>query len=394
MLITDKIDFLKKQTEKCMLCGSCKAYCPIYFSIHSESFSPRGRIKLLNALLEGRLLPNKEFYKRIYSCIMCGACIKQCSTGIDIPLTTIIGRELLNEKLKKGILFKNIVKIAFTKPAIFKSLYFITQPIVKSFLVKKGIIPESFSLPYHKLIDTQSIIKNGNIFFLPKDKKTKAKIVLFVGCSIQYLQPHIGEIFINLCNKLGYEVVIQKGEVCCGAPLLGVGMIKETEILADKNIKIFSSIKADVMVSLCPTCVITLKDTYKKLFGVGINIIDSVTFLKNVIDVKTSLNISALYHDPCHALYGLEQKSSPRELLEKIGVSIKEVRHNCCGGAGTFSIRFPKFSNYFLEERARAFQESKAELLITSCPECIFQLTKIISKNKILHIVEIFNKVL
>ncbi len=72
------------------------------------------------------------------------------------------------------------------------------------------------------------------------------------------------------CNSIGYEVVLPKGEVCCGSPLRALGLEEEAIALAKKNYQIFSKLKVEAILSLCPTCSLTLKSEYPKLIGHGL----------------------------------------------------------------------------------------------------------------------------
>lgn len=91
------------KTEKCNLCGFCKASCPIYRTSHRETRSPRGLM-----ILEKEGKTNKIFY----SCLLCGACEKNCPSDIEITKEVINAREKLilnmiehpiNKKMKENI---------------------------------------------------------------------------------------------------------------------------------------------------------------------------------------------------------------------------------------------------------------------------------------------------
>ena len=46
-----------KDLEKCVRCGSCKAYCPTYDEDNTEAMGARGRLALLRGLLLQELKP-------------------------------------------------------------------------------------------------------------------------------------------------------------------------------------------------------------------------------------------------------------------------------------------------------------------------------------------------
>ena len=62
-------DYLK-DLEKCVRCGSCKAYCPTYDEAETEAMGARGRLILLRELMLQRLKPTPELNDKIFSCIL------------------------------------------------------------------------------------------------------------------------------------------------------------------------------------------------------------------------------------------------------------------------------------------------------------------------------------
>jgi len=64
---------MKKEVEKCSLCGFCKIDCPIFQVSKNESVGPRGRMIEIK-----KDLNDLEFYR----CSLCGACRISCPSGI------------------------------------------------------------------------------------------------------------------------------------------------------------------------------------------------------------------------------------------------------------------------------------------------------------------------
>jgi glycolate oxidase iron-sulfur subunit len=378
---------LFEESKKCVLCGSCKADCPTYDLKHSEAFGPRGRMKLLYALLTNEITPTKELYERLYSCLLCSACKRRCPAEVDIPLAFFLGREELNRRSHIGRFIRILTSVSLSHPKSFYRIFRSVYPFLRRYLIDMKLVPAGFEfMPVY----SRKVIKPS------KEVKNRGRIGFFVGCSARYLQPYIADAFVKVCTRVGYEVVVPSAEVCCGAPLLANGMIKQTEVFAEKNLEIYRRLEVEAVVSVCPTCVVTLSDTYRRLFGEAIDVVDTVSFLHSLLPDEPEFQIegSAVFHDPCHALYSLAQKDTPRELLGRVGLTLKETPEGCCGLAGTFSLRFRRMSESLLEKKKNAFLESGAELLITSCPGCLFQLSKVISTERVLHIIEVFEEAL
>lgn len=371
--------------SRCTLCGSCKASCPTYENSLTEGMSARGRLKLVKGLMTGGLEPSPLLNERLFSCILCGACSSVCPLGIDIPELIHQGRHKLRKRDKQRRLLRYLLKFFTTWPDLSFKILSMGQDFFIPFLSKRKIIPFSPEIPDQPFHAMEQVHK------VPKKK---GRVAVFTGCSVNYLFPHLGESLINVLQALGYEVVLPKDEVCCGAPLRALGMKEEAAELARNNHRVFSRLKVDAILSLCPTCTLTLKHEYVSLIGKGLEkAMDISVFLQDKLERVDAINRTVTYHDPCHLHYSLGVKKEPRDIITKAGLGLIEpASQGCCGFGGSFCLSYREMSESLLFKRATSIMGTKAATVVTSCPGCMLQLGRTITDRPVIHLIELIEE--
>jgi len=377
-----------KDLSKCVRCGSCKALCPVYDEQSIESLGARGRLALLQAFSSGDLRSSSILNDRIFSCTLCGACSGLCPPGIDINEVIYHGRRLLKKSDKKRKYIRFLANIFVRKPGFsFKALR-ATQQILFPFLFKKGFIPFQPEMPEYRLKDSLQVISVS---------QKKGRVAIFTGCMVNFLYPHLGEALINVLNRLGYEVILPAGEVCCGTPLRSLGLEKEAAAAAKRNLDAFGRLNVEAVVSLCPTCTNAIRNDYPKLIGRGIDKAEDISsfFVDRIKSIRLSRVFSHIkkpaFHDPCHLLYGLGISEEPREIIRHIGYELLETQGaRCCGFAGTFCFSNQELSEGLLSKCTVDYMKYGADAIITSCPGCMIQLSK--TERTVLHLIEVIEE--
>ena len=72
---------------QCMRCGSCLPTCPTYRTDAVETQSPRGRVAMIKAVIDGRLNASDEFVEHMYHCLDCRNCQTVCPAGVKVGRT-------------------------------------------------------------------------------------------------------------------------------------------------------------------------------------------------------------------------------------------------------------------------------------------------------------------
>jgi glycolate oxidase iron-sulfur subunit len=353
----------------------------------------RGRIAMLGEVDGKRLSHTKILAEKIFSCMLCGACKNICPTGINIPEAIYQGRASLKYSYKKGRLLRKALKFSISRLDITLPVLRIMQKLFYRPLSKGSgfhIIPEITSKPFHKSVQVYRNIKKVG------------RVAIFAGCSVNYFYPDLGNALSRILFSKGYEVVVFKGEACCGAPLRSAGLVKEASKLAQQNIEHFSKVRAEAIISICPTCTMVIKEQYPVLTGNTIPRIMDVNEFFIKYNISSGLETepqSVTYHDPCHLSHGLGIRKEPRQILQGIkGIELKEMHHSdeCCGFAGLFSLNFKDISKTIGNNKMENIKNTSAGTVVTSCPGCIMQLEAFRRetdvKIRIKHIIEVIDE--
>lgn len=372
----------------CVKCGSCKALCPTYIEDVTEGMSARGRVVLLEKFHEGKLEPSKKLDERIFSCMLCGACNKLCPLGINVTDAMYEARNRLRDFNKKRRFLGLGIRLGLKKASN-------SFRILKFFETINEMLPVFRIYPFSaiKRMDItlpDSALRDGMSIF--RVSKPRGRIAIFAGCSVNFIYPNIGRSLIESLNVMNYDVVLPKGEVCCGAPLMGLGRREDAVEMAERNMNAFKKLNVEAVIGLCPTCIDSIKNGYRSLIGDGIdNAVEVSQFFSKLQPSAFSPQPSkVIYHDPCHSIYGLDVSVEPRQILRSMGFHLMDSERGCCGFGGTFRLLYQELSEGILEKRIEEYK--RADMIVTSCPNCILQLRSRIKDRPVRHIAEVINE--
>ena len=411
--VTLPLNELKDAIYKCIRCGSCRAACPTFGEELSETAVARGRVALVEAVLEGRLSLTPAFEKVIFHCAMCGACKAGCPSGVDVPAIVEAAREELVKKkgseplarflAKKSLKDKRSMDMAFALMSLGRSAYgpLAATPLGKYLPYQYRDFKRSFpKIPSKPLA--------ARVPELSKADNPKGRVAFYAGCVVNYVYPEIGEAAIRVLNRAGFDVSISKDELCCGKPLLSLGETDAARPIAEKTAAALAGSDADFVVTACPTCALTLRYEYPKILD-GLDgavrlsgmVRDITSFLAKETDIigqTTATGQKVTYHDPCHLNFGMGIKAEPRALIKAAAGNLAEMAESerCCGFGGSFSFLNYELSGRIAARKAGNIEATGAEAVVTACPGCMMHIADALSQKGLnletLHVVQLLDR--
>jgi glycolate oxidase iron-sulfur subunit len=413
------MDITKSYDEiaQCNKCGFCQVACPIFRATGHESGVARGRLALLRAIIEKRLEWTKEIEEPLYHCLLCGSCTANCFSAIPTAELMVkarsqyleqVGRKPLHRLLFDHLLpYPSRLHLAARLAAFGKNsgLSKVTRALGllrifgRDFPHADDLVER---LPTKAFRDN---IKPGDI----QGEGEKLHIGYFIGCGVDVIQQPTGHATLRFLKNIAKTVTILEN-CCCGLPAWFYGDIPAAQNFAEKNLNTLSEQQFDYIVTDCSSCASFLKK-YPTLFPENDPRLEKAkaisSQLKDVVELIASMgkpistkgNITTVtYHDPCHASRGQNLTKETREILKNLSefayIEMPEADW-CCGGAGSYALSHYELSQSVLDRKMENLKMTKADLLVTSCPACMIQLSYGIRKHglktQVRHISEIIS---
>jgi len=220
------------------------------------------------------------------------------------------------------------------------------------------------------------------------DKILGGNILYYPGCLTKFVGKDLKENYEKILRTIGIDFIeLKEKEVCCGSPALNAGYKKTAEDLARKNYHVFKEHRVTKIISNCPACFKTFSQDYPLLLKEWDIKVEhaSQTIYKSIqegrLKLKKKIEKIVTFHDPCYLGRYMSIYEEPRKILEFLGCKIVEMKFNrknsfCCGGGGGVQSNYSELANSIAKERIQQALETKAEILVTTCPLCYYHLKR------------------
>lgn len=420
-----KLAQLLKQVEGqlalCMRCGMCRSVCPVFAETGREADVARGKLALLDGLLQEMFKDVTGVRQRLSRCLLCGSCAADCPSGVKV----------LDIFIKARAVIAGYAGLSSLKKIIFRNM--LAQPELFNHLMEWGAKLQSLVVkPADALLETSSFRFGGSLgdrritILAPQPfhrttpfldipvGASGLKVGLFVGCIIDKVFTRIGQAVLRTLEHHGVGIFVSAEIGCCGIPALCSGDTEAFGRLVRHNLEGLAGRDFDVLVTACATCTATIKKFWPTL-AEGLNqqelervkilaakTMDISQFLVEKLAVRasdatqSSLNPLITYHDPCH-LKSLGIVAQPRTVLRAnptFGFTEMKDAGQCCGCGGGFNLQHYHLSSAIGRHKRDHIAASGASVVATSCPACMLQLADMLSQAgdriEVKHAIEIY----
>jgi glycolate oxidase iron-sulfur subunit len=385
--------------QRCVHCGFCLPTCPTYAVLGVEMDSPRGRIRLMETVWEGRVdVKSDPFERHMYGCLDCRACETACPSGVEFGKLMEAARSQIEAARPRSLPERLVRMIAFRvllpRPAILSAFARVSVlsrrlgaaavlraigrgiPLARRLAALLDLVPDRAS-------------SHGLPARYPARGEQRGRIALFTGCVMRAAFADTNAATARVLARNGIEVVVPETQTCCGALHAHAGERNGARVLARRNITSLEALEVDAFIVNAAGCGAALKEYgwllkddpawSERATRFAARVKDAGEFLADVglSAPPGPLRARVAYDDPCHLLHGQRVREQPRALLAAIPelnvVPLAEADW-CCGSAGTYNVTQPELSAKLLERKVGHIAQSGAELVVTANPGCQMQI--------------------
>ena len=329
---------IKADPLRCLAsqCDFCREGCASYLAFNLDSFSSRGKNRILQAHQSGRLRL-AALVDLAFKCAACGQCSEICITG---------------DGIHQGI------------------------QEIREVLARENMVPVS-------IIDMAKKIKKTGTPFGSKDiswiggSDERSRYGYFPGCGILAYNTELASMTMDLLNRIDIKAV-PITNLCCSSPLFRAGLVDDAKSIAKQLHNELKVKKIRTLVCSCPGCALTFKEIYPNLVSgwkVKVLHISEILVRRKDKAKRTRKKGKIMYHDPCHLARGLDITLEPRQILSSSGYKIVEFNKRekesvCCGSGGNMALLYPKEAKRTARMKIEETLDAGADVLDTFCPLC------------------------
>jgi glycolate oxidase iron-sulfur subunit len=373
--------------ETCVHCGFCLQACPTYVNLEDENDSPRGRIVLMRAVVEGELpLDDPSVQTHIDRCLGCRACETACPSGVPYGQLLEATRATLRQ-VRPTPRIGRIILAVFARARVLRMV------LAASRLLRATRLPSLFAGIPGRLGFASAMLASTRLPLPERDydlgeAADRGDVALLDGCVMRGLLGRTNRATSRTLRANGYRMAPAPGQVCCGALHAHAGDLETARALARENIAAFERSGAGLVAVNAAGCGAMMKEYAHLLADDPAWASRAAQLSGRVRDVSellaaagprqgAALPLRVTYDAPCHLLHAQRIVTPPLAVLGAIPelelIPLTDAEQ-CCGAAGIYNLVEPATSDAVLAPKLRHIAATGADWVATGNPGCMMQI--------------------
>ncbi len=378
--------------DRCVHCGFCLSACPTYLALEDENDSPRGRLVLMRALLDGTVAPaDPTVGAHLDQCLGCRGCETACPSGV--PYGALLEATRASVLAARPLPFvARLVLAVFAREWLLRPALALGRAARATGLARllARVLPAQLAMPFAMLASTDRPAADA---WTPRGDGARGTASLLTGCVMEGLFTGVNRATERVLTVNGWTMRDTPHQRCCGALHAHAGDRTTAQALARENIAAFEASGAEVIVLNSAGCGAMCKEYGHLLADDAAWAARAERFAARVRDVHELLAAAGpvapmaqlrhadtlpkvAYDAPCHLQHGQRVVQPPLAVLRASPVTIVPLADSdqCCGSAGIFNLVQPGVSGRVLAPKLARIEESGAAVVATGNPGCLMQI--------------------
>jgi glycolate oxidase iron-sulfur subunit len=398
--------------DTCVHCGFCLPTCPTYVLWGEEMDSPRGRIYLMKAGLEGRAELTPAFVGHFDACLGCMACVTSCPSGVQYAPLIEATRAQIERRYPRSLAdrlfrvaifalfpFPNRLRIALLPLAVWQAVFRKNKGDRTSHLAPRTSHRAPRTSLFSRLGAMLSLAPRVTWSSLlasipprtPAAGTARLTVGLLTGCVQRLVFPQVNAATVSVLSAEGCDVLAPPEQGCCGALALHAGRVDEARAFARRTIEVFERAGVERIAVNAAGCGSSMKEYGQLLaedpawaeraraFSARVrDVSEIVSELGPPRATRHPLALRVAYHDACHLAHAQGVRQPPRDLLRSIpGIEILPFAEPeiCCGSAGIYNLVEPDAARELGDRKAAHIDAVSPDLIATANPGCTLQMS-------------------
>jgi len=408
--------------KQCVHCGFCLPTCPTYALWGEEMDSPRGRIHLMKLGAEGKANLTDSFALHFDRCLGCMACMTACPSGVRYDRLIEATRAQLERRYRRSpgeTLHRRLIFGLFPYPGRLRAALLPAWAYQASGLRALARRTRLVELLPRKLRAMEALLPALSLRELgarllpahvPAQGAARKRVGMLTGCVQRVLFPEVNAATVRVLAAEGCEVVIPRGQGCCGALMVHAGLEERAAAFARQLIDVFERAGVDTIVTNAAGCGSSMKEyghllredpryaERARAFAARCKDVSEVLAELPPRAARHPLPLRVAYHDACHLQHAQGVRAEPRRMLETIPeLELVEIPDAalCCGSAGIYNLVQPEAAAELGDRKASNCLSARPDLVVSANPGCLMQLASGLRRAgrrvPVLHMIELLD---
>lgn len=345
--------------HRCTGVGKCLAdnkasngvMCPSYQATRDEKDSTRGRARVLQEMVDGRLVAggfrSPEVHEALDLCLACKGCLNDCPTGIDMATYKV---EVLHQTYRGRLRPRShyvLGRLPFwarlTSPVAALANLVLRVPGLAHVARWVAGVDQRRSLP---AFATRRFSRAARPVLAAQARDERPRVAIWADSFTEYFSTSGGLAAVRLLESAGYRVEVVQKQACCGLTWITTGQLDTARSLVERTVAVLHEyVVAGVpVVGLEPSCLAVLRSDAVELtddpraaeVAAGVFTLAEVLTRTEGWRAPDLTGTEVVVQPHCHqaSVLGFE---ADLDVLGRTGATVTRLS-GCCGLAGNFGV--------------------------------------------------------